>query len=174
MTYTRIYDALIQRYWTIPMSWEFAKAQLIAESDLDPEAVSPAGAQGLAQLMPETFSDMATQLNFPSTATPFMPTYAIPAYARYMQQVFDKWTMPRPMLDRFQLTLASYNAGLGNIVRAQQWAQMAPDYLSIIAKLDAVTGIKNAEQTRGYVTRIGAIYLDLTSANIDLHPAATP
>lgn len=166
MTYTTIYDSMIMRAWTIPLDWRWGKAQLIAESDLDPKATSPVGARGLAQFMDDTWGDVCKHFGWPPEASPYDPTYAIPAFAWYMEaQCWDKWTMKRPVLDRLHLAQASYNAGLGNIVKAQQWAQMAPDYLSIIAKLDAVTGMQNAEQTRNYVTRIGAIYLQLTEEN---------
>lgn len=165
MIYTTQYDDLIKKYWSIPMDWRFGKAQLIAESNLDPNARSPVGALGLAQFMPDTWGDVCEECDMVG-ADVRNPTYAIVGFGHYMQQMWNKWTSPRPALDRLHLAQAAYNAGIGNIVRAQHWAQMATDYLSIIAKLDAVTGLANAEQTRNYVTRIGAVYLTLTDATL--------
>jgi len=51
------YDALIktaQKKYLPGTDWRLLKAQLTQESDLNPRAVSPAGAQGIAQFMPNT------------------------------------------------------------------------------------------------------------------------
>ena len=77
-------------------------AQLYAESNFNPFAVSPAGAQGIAQLMPGTAAAMGLR-------DPFDAEQAIAAQARLM----------RDLLRRFSavpLALAAYNAGPGAIV----------------------------------------------------------
>jgi peptidoglycan DL-endopeptidase CwlO len=74
------------------MLWAVAKV----ESDLHPDAESPAGARGLLQVMPAT----ATALNLNVDE----PSANVLAGARYLRQ----------MLDRFHsgdLALAAYNAG---------------------------------------------------------------
>ncbi len=72
-------------------------AQLYAESGFNPFAVSSAGAQGIAQFMPDTARAMGL-------ANPFDAEQAIDAQARLM----------RDLLRRFgsvSLALAAYNAG---------------------------------------------------------------
>ena len=76
-------------------------AQLYAESNFNPFATSPAGAQGIAQFMPETARAMGL-------ADPYDVTAAIDAQARLM----------RDLLRRFAavpLALAAYNAGPGPV-----------------------------------------------------------
>ena len=76
-------------------------AQLYAESNFNPFAVSPAGAQGIAQFMPGTAAAMGLR-------DPFDAERAIDAQARLM----------RDLLRRFPavpLALAAYNAGPGAV-----------------------------------------------------------
>lgn len=176
MTYTTQYDALIQQavrdHFPQIGSWLWAKAQLIAESNLRSDAVSSAGAQGIAQFMPETWDgDVVPGMGLPAHAGPLDVQYAIPAYAWYMRLLWSHWTAPRTAYDRLALTQASYNAGFGNIANAQREARRvslllsAPnDYPSIIAALPHVTGVQNARQTTDYVQRIREIYAQLSSA----------
>jgi len=72
-------------------------AQLLAESNFNPFAVSPAGAQGIAQFMPGTASAYGL-------ADPFDPAAAIDAQARLMSDLLAQFgSVP--------LALAAYNAG---------------------------------------------------------------
>lgn len=78
-------------------------ALLRAESGFDPRAVSPVGAQGIAQFMPETARGMGL-------SDPFDPRQAIPAAARLLgghQRRFGS----------VALALAAYNAGPGAVER---------------------------------------------------------
>lgn len=72
------------------------------ESRYRPRAVSPAGAQGIAQFMPETAREFGID--------PLDPAQAIPAAGRYLRQLhnrFGDWTA----------ALAAYNWGMGNVAR---------------------------------------------------------
>lgn len=74
-----------------------------SESGFDPSAVSPAGARGLAQLMPSTAEGLGVDIDDPADN--------LRGGARYL----------RAMLDRFgrtDLALAAYNAGPNAVARA--------------------------------------------------------
>jgi soluble lytic murein transglycosylase-like protein len=76
-------------------------AQLYAESGFNPFAVSPAGAQGIAQFMPGTARGMGLD-------DPFDATTAIDAQAHLMRDLLRRFgTVP--------LALAAYNAGPGAV-----------------------------------------------------------
>ena len=72
-------------------------AQLYAESGFNPFAVSPAGAQGIAQFMPATARGMGLD-------NPFDATQAIDAQARLMRDLLRQF-------GAVPLALAAYNAG---------------------------------------------------------------
>lgn len=77
-------------------------AQAMAESGLNPNAVSKAGAQGIAQFMPGTAEQMGL-------TDPFNPSLAIPAQAKYLDYIRSQGiTDPEQML-------AAYNAGPGAV-----------------------------------------------------------
>jgi soluble lytic murein transglycosylase-like protein len=102
-----------------PALWRARVAELAAKYDISPalleavvwqesrwrpDAVSPAGARGLAQLMPGTARDLGVD--------PLDPSANLEGGARYLRQ----------QLDRFggdvERALAAYNAGPGRVARA--------------------------------------------------------
>lgn len=83
----------------LPVSW--IAAVLRAESAGDPHAVSRAGALGLMQLMPATWSALRGRLGL--GADPFDPRDNILAGAAYLRELYDRYGP-----DGF---LAAYNAG---------------------------------------------------------------
>jgi hypothetical protein len=70
---------------------------LFQESGFKPDVVSHAGAQGVAQFMPETSADMGLD-------NPFDPLQAIPASARLLRNLFQQF-------GNLGLAAAAYNAG---------------------------------------------------------------
>lgn len=78
-------------------------AQLYAESRFNPNAVSPAGAQGIAQFMPATAGSVGL-------TDPFDPQAAILAQAKLMAQLIRRF-------GSVVKALAAYNAGPGAVSR---------------------------------------------------------
>jgi hypothetical protein len=83
----------------IPASW--IRAVMQAESGGDARAVSPKGAMGLMQIMPQTWATL--RLRYGLGADPFDPHDNIIAGAGYLRELHDRYGSPG--------FLAAYNAG---------------------------------------------------------------
>jgi hypothetical protein len=81
--------------WGVPPA--LMAGQLMAESGFDPNAGSPAGAQGIAQFMPSTAAAYGL-------TNPFDPVAAIDAQGHLMSDLLRQFGSP-------ELALAAYNAG---------------------------------------------------------------
>lgn len=103
--------------------------------------------------MPKTWSDIIKQLGWSGvSATQAGP--AIEAGAFYMLRLRQQWSKNRPVpLERHKLAEASYNAGSGNIIKAQIACSGALLYDDIAPCLPQITGAK-AQETITYVKRI--------------------
>jgi membrane-bound lytic murein transglycosylase F len=110
------YDGEFRRwglhYFGERFDWREWKAQAMTESALRPRAISPVGACGLMQHMPATAAELGIDC--------YDPRQAIEGGVRYMAWQVERWTAPRPDPERLALAKASYNAGLGNILRFQR------------------------------------------------------
>ena len=73
------------------------------ESGFDPNATSPAGAQGLMQLMPATAKSLGV-------TDPFDPAQAVEGAAKLLDQLLTRF-------GQVELALAAYNAGPGAVQR---------------------------------------------------------
>jgi hypothetical protein len=82
-------------HWNV--SAALLAGQLMAESGFDPNAGSPAGAQGIAQFMPGTAASYGL-------TNPYDPVAAIDAEAHLMSDLIAQFGSP-------ELALAAYNAG---------------------------------------------------------------
>lgn len=156
------YDTSIRKwasFYTPEYPWYWNKAQLIAESDLNPNATSPVGAMGLGQFMPGTWRQMQRELGFTSDSSAYTAPLNIQAHAYYMRQLRSQFRKPRPAYDKHSLALASYNAGLGNILKAQQKGGNSLLYKPMIEALPLVTG-RHSVETTNYVSRIWRIIRD--------------
>jgi len=97
--FDQIVQAAAQHYGMEP---SLVKAVIQAESAGNPLAVSPAGAQGLMQLMPETAAALGVRDSFD-------PAQNIMAGTRYLRQLLDRYR------GDVKLALAAYNWGMGNL-----------------------------------------------------------
>ena len=137
------------------VDWKLLKSQCYAESSFNALAISPVGAQGICQFMPGTWDDVQTGLKI--KASPFNPKVNIQFAAYYMGKLRRSWSSPRPEIDRHNLAMASYNAGLGNLLSAQRKCNGQLLYDEIIECLPAVTGI-HSKETIDYVKKIWRFY----------------
>lgn len=97
-------------------------AQIEAESNWDPQAGSPAGAQGIAQFMPGTWASSGKDGDGDGRADITNPIDAIFSQGHYMcslaEQIKARINAGSLSGDVAQLALAAYNAGLGAVDEA--------------------------------------------------------
>lgn len=103
----------------LPPALVIAQAQ--QESGGNPNAVSPAGAQGVMQLMPATAASLGV-------TDPFDPVQNIDAGVRYLAQLLKEFNGDQ------QLALAAYNWGPGNVSKNgfENWPSETVHYVSTI------------------------------------------
>jgi soluble lytic murein transglycosylase len=111
------------------------------ESGFDPDAVSPARAVGLMQLLPETATTVAEELGLPADdARLTSPPFALRIAGHLMRKLLDEFHGDVP------LAVAAYNAGAESIER---WASRAPGM-----ELDTFVERIPFKETRDYVARV--------------------
>jgi soluble lytic murein transglycosylase-like protein len=98
--YSGLFEAASQRYG---VSADLLAAVARQESGFDPSATSPAGAQGLMQLMPATARGLGV-------SNPFDPAQSVDGAARLLSSLLDRFGST-------PLALAAYNAGPGAVLR---------------------------------------------------------
>jgi cell wall-associated NlpC family hydrolase len=111
-------------------------AQIDVESGWNPAAVSPAGAEGIAQFMPATFATYGRNDDGTGNVSPFNPTDAVMAMGRYDCALLvdtSGLTGQTPV----SFMLAAYNAGIAAVLE--------------------FTGIPPYPETEAYVARVESL-----------------
>ncbi|MBA2955777.1 transglycosylase SLT domain-containing protein [Nocardioides sp. MAH-18] len=98
--YSALFDTAAAKYG---VSAGLLSAVAKQESGYDPRATSPAGAQGLMQLMPATARGLGVTDSYD-------PTQAVDGAARLLKSLMDRFGST-------ELALAAYNAGPGAVLR---------------------------------------------------------
>jgi soluble lytic murein transglycosylase-like protein len=120
--YIDLFIASADKYG-IPVAITVADAH--AESGFRKDAVGPmtksGTAKGIAQIIDGTWNQIVKDLNFPPDASPFDVQYAIPGQAYYLSQqlksVKSALAAGKIQGDPYELMLAGYNAGFGNVLK---------------------------------------------------------
>jgi hypothetical protein len=116
-------------------------AQLMAESNFNPFAVSPAGAQGIAQFIPSTAASYGL-------SDPFDPVEAIDAQAHLMSDLIRRFGSP-------ELALAAYNAGPG-AVEGCDCVPDIPETTAYVSRILALLGGAGALVVPSFEVRLVA------------------
>jgi soluble lytic murein transglycosylase len=114
--YPETLEAVAARFRVDPL---LMAALVRQESAFEPTAVSPAGARGLTQVLPETGAGLAAQLGL-DTWNPdqlFQPETSLTLGAAELTRRLEQFN------EQLYLALASYNAGVGAV---QEWLRKRP------------------------------------------------
>lgn len=157
--FDRYFSKYSKRYFGPFFDWRYFKAQAIAESNLKVNAFSQAGAFGIMQIMPKTFTEIR-QKELRIKGDRAQPRWNIAAGIYYDRQMWKMWKSRRSVSDRINFMFGSYNAGKRNILKTQKKAKLKglnPNlWTSIEHNLSSVTGNRSKE-TIGYVKKINQI-----------------
>ncbi|MBE9570656.1 MAG: transglycosylase SLT domain-containing protein [Proteobacteria bacterium] len=157
--YDKYFSKYSKRYFGPAFDWHHFKAQAVAESRLMAKAKSRVGACGVMQIMPRTFKEI-TRKNPSIKGNRLQPRWNIAAGIYYDRVIWKAWKADRPLQDRINFMFGSYNAGKGNILKAQKVAKkegMDPNlWESIESTLPEVTG-KHSRETINYIKKINNI-----------------
>ena len=154
--YDPYFKRAVRRHWPGPLSeaWCTFKAQCIVESGikLDPNAASGAGAVGSCQILRGTFEEVARKNSLRGVDRRSAKD-SIEIGAAYMAHQMSIWYERRPLEQRYKLGAACYNAGAGNIIRAQIKSGGERYWEGISPHLNKVTG-RHSKETIDYIDRI--------------------
>ncbi len=118
-------DAIIDKASkTFQLPAKLIRAVIKAESNFKPDAVSPAGAKGLMQLMPGTAKEMGV-------ADPFDAEQNVMGGSKYLKGMLDRYG------GNLRMALSAYNWGPGNLEKhgADKLPSETKSYIKRIAEI---------------------------------------
>lgn len=157
--YDKYFSKYSKRFFGPHFDWTYFKAQAVAESRLKAKARSRVGAVGVMQIMPKTFKDIRRK-NPLIKGSREQPRWNIAAGIYYDRILWNSWKVDRAFQDRINFMFGSFNAGTGNILKAQRKAKRKRlnynSWQAIERALPEVTG-RHSKETIGYVKKINKI-----------------
>lgn len=102
---------------SIGWDWRLVAALIYQESRFNPSVISPRGAYGLMQVMPET----GQHFGYDVTHSVENNVLAGISYIRMLDKMFSEWVSDPD--ERVKFILASYNAGHGHVIDAIRLAE---------------------------------------------------
>ncbi len=134
-------EEVAEREASEPVPATLAYSVMRLESDFDPDAVSPAHAFGLMQLVPETASAIASGMHLAFDEDDLLhPMTSILLGMRHLHDLLEHFH------GQGAIAVAAYNAGIEPLAR---WLSRAPDM-----ELDAFVERIPYPETRAYVVRV--------------------
>ena len=143
-------DAIFEeaaKTYDVPLN--LLKAMGKAESGFDANAVSPAGAQGVMQLMPATARSLGVD-------DPFDARRNIMGGAKYISQQLKKYN------GNIDLALAAYNAGSGNVAKYGG----VPPFKETRNYIQRIKGYMNSDLTTGKTVEGKTASVDLETYTV--------
>jgi len=129
------------RRFGIPESW--VRAVIVAESNGDRRALSPKGAMGLMQLMPDTWDELRDQHGL--SADPYQPRANILAGTAYLKAMYDRFGYPG--------LFAAYNAGPGRYEEHLRTGKTLPaETRAYVARIEKALGRSSEQAFDGVVS----------------------
>ncbi|MFL5403879.1 MAG: transglycosylase SLT domain-containing protein [Gemmatimonadales bacterium] len=167
LIYPRLHeDALLAEAAERNLDPSFVAALIRQESNFNPGATSPAGARGLAQVMPELGERLARELNYPvwDPVLLYQPDVSIQLGAFHLRELFGRY-------DQRTHILAAYNAGTS---RVERWSkrigvddpEVFAERISFVETRDYVRVIQRNEEI------YRALYSPIVSERAEAAPPA--
>jgi len=136
-------DIIREAAITYGVDSELIRGVIQAESDFDPNAISPKGATGLMQLMPETAKELGVN-------DPFNPAENIMGGTKYLKKLLDHYNGSVP------LALAAYNWGMGNMDSDQ--SRMPAETRNYVSKITGIDLYGGPQKTNNVLSSMGSRY----------------
>lgn len=135
-------------FWGLDAPVAVFAAQIHAESRWRANAVSPAGARGMAQFMPATAQWIAGVYPHLSGGDAFNPGWALQALVTYDKHLWDR-VEAVDSCNRMAKTLSAYNGGLGWVRRDEMLARrLGVDGATWFGGLETVNAGRSASARR--------------------------